>query len=111
MQAAMLSPSQSHALSAIKRQIRARFAVAGFILYGSTMRGEADEESDVDLLVLTTEPLTRPERHQITDIVFRANLEHYTSFSALVVDIDSWRTGAISVLPFHAEVLREGITV
>lgn len=78
------------------------------ILYGSIVRGESNEESDIDFLVLTRRPLTRYERHQITDIVFEINLEFETNISTLVVDHNTWTTGTIAVLPIHAEIEEEG---
>lgn len=106
-----LTPKEICALDEIRQKLRAQFGIAGLVLYGSAARGQADEESDVDLLVLTSSPLTRTERHRITDIVFHANLEHGTNFSTLVVDIQTWRRGYVSVLPIHEQVEREGIPV
>lgn len=80
-------------------------------LFGSVVRGEADEESDIDLLVITKQPLNRWERHQITDIVCEVNLEYGTNFSTLVVDSKAWDHGLISLLNIHAEVQREGVLV
>lgn len=106
-----LTTTEIIALGEIRQRLRTRFAIVGLVLYGSAVRGEADDESDIDLLVLTAVPLARPERHRITDIVFQVNLEYGTNFSTLVVDHQAWQTGAISVLPIHEEVLREGIAV
>ncbi|HOG47105.1 MAG TPA: nucleotidyltransferase domain-containing protein [Anaerolineae bacterium] len=106
-----LAPAELTALSEIRRRVRAQFAIVQFVLYGSAVRGEADAESDIDLLIVTARPLARPERHKITDIVFHVNLEYGTNSSTLVVDRESWQTGAISVLPIHDKVLREGLAV
>jgi predicted nucleotidyltransferase len=81
------------------------------VLYGSATRGQADEESDLDLLIVTSQPLTRFERHEITNVVFDVNLRHDTKFSTLVVDLKLWETGVLSVLPLHDEILRDGIPV
>jgi predicted nucleotidyltransferase len=104
-----LSLRQSQALNEIKQKVNKGFSVEDYILYGSTVRGEADEESDLDLLIVTSEALTRFKRHEITDIVFEVNLQFGTNFSTLVVDKESWETGMISVLPLRNEILREGI--
>ena len=108
---AIISPSQSSALSEIKNKVYRRFGVKTFVLYGSAARGQMDAESDLDLLVVTPFPLTRFERHEITDIVFDVNLHYDTNFSTLVVDKSAWETGIISVLPLRDEILRDGIQV
>jgi len=81
------------------------------VLYGSFARGQADEESDVDLLIVTGRPLTRFERHEITDVAFEVNLQYDTNFSTLVVDLKSWESGMFSVLPIRDEIIRDGIQV
>lgn len=106
-----ITPKQLEALSEIKRRLVEKFDIEVFVLYGSVARGQADEESDVDLLVVTSKPLTRFERHGITNVVFEVNLQYDTNFSTLVVDLKSWETGIISVLPVRDEIIRDGIQV
>jgi predicted nucleotidyltransferase len=104
-----LSSTQTRALREIKTKVMADFPVVDFLLYGSAARGEADHESDVDLMIVVSEPITRFKRHEITDIVFDVNLQFGTNFSTLVVDQESWETGIISVLPLRNEIMRDGI--
>lgn len=104
-----LSSTQSEALREIKARVMAGFRVVDFVLYGSAARGEADEESDLDLMIVVSEPISRFKRHEITNIVFDTNLEFGTNFSTLVVDQESWETGIVSVLPLKDEIMRDGI--
>ena len=104
-----LSPNQLQALDEVRRRLFRDFDVEAILLYGSVARGEADEESDLDLLVLTTKPLTRTARHRITDAVFEVNLHHGTNLSTLVVDRSAWEAGPVSVLPIRDEILKDGI--
>ena len=106
-----IGPRQHEALDEIKRRLPERFDIRALVLYGSFARGQADEESDVDLLVVTGRPLTRCERHELTDVVFEVNLRHETNFSTLVVDRKSWESGMFSILPIRDEILRDGIQV
>lgn len=106
-----IMPEQRGALAEIKRRLLEKFDVAAIVLFGSLARGQADEESDADLLVVTDHPLTRFQRHEITNEVFDVNLQHDTNFSTLVVDRQSWETGIVSVLPIHDEILRDGVQV
>ena len=105
----VLAPNQHQALDELRRRLFDKLDVEGLLLYGSVARGEADEESDIDLLVVTPQPLTRPARHQITDLVFEVNLRYDTNFSTLVVDREAWEIGPLSVLPLRKEILKDGI--
>ncbi len=106
-----LTPDQRQALDDLRRRLLDEFDIDTLILYGSAARNEGDEESDLDLLVVTAKPMTRLSRHKITDVVFEVNLNYGTNFSTLVVDRNSWESGAISVLPLRAEILRDGIAL
>jgi predicted nucleotidyltransferase len=104
-----LTPWQKQALTEILHRLYDQFQVVSVILYGSVARGEADEESDIDLLILTANPLSRLVRHDITDVVFDVNLRDGTNFSTLVLDQHAWETGAVAVLPLKEAILQDGI--
>jgi len=105
-----LSTVELEALAELKRRLLAEFDfVEQLILFGSAARGTADEESDIDLLVLTKCRLPNSLRHQITYMVFDLNLEYETNFTTLVIPLDEWNTGLVSVLPIKLEIDREGI--
>jgi predicted nucleotidyltransferase len=97
------------ALERFKEDISGKIAVDSYTLFGSYSRGEAYEESDIDILVLTEDKLSHRERRKITDIVFEINLAFGTSFSAISIDVDSWNNGIVSVLSIHDEVEMDGI--
>jgi len=106
-----LTFDQNRALAYLRLRLLDMGFVESILLYGSVVRGEADEESDIDLLVLTSRKLSRYERHQITDLVYDVNLAEGTNFSTLVVDRPSWENGLFSVLPIHKQIAKEGIPV
>lgn len=107
----LLTANQSQALTLIRRGLLEKFQVEAIILYGSVARGEAGDESDIDLLILTRNQLSRLERHQITALVFEVNLEFGTNFSTLVVNRSSWESGQFSWLPIHQQILKDGVAV
>lgn len=106
-----LTPNQAQVLDELRRRLFDEYDIEALVLYGSVARGEADEESDLDLLIVTAQPLTRFARHSITDAVFELNLHYGTNLSTLVVDRKSWEAGPISVLPLRDEILKEGISL
>ena len=68
-----------------------------------------DEESDVDVLILTEKSLTWKERDAVSDETFRINLRYDTNISVLIVDLHNWESGPTSVMPIREEIQREGI--
>jgi len=97
------------ALQETKRRISVEFAVDRIVLFGSVVRGEADEESDEDLLVILKDPPSHQVRDSITSIVLDINLEFDTNLSELIIDRQTWDRGLPSVLPIHQTIQEEGI--
>lgn len=99
------------ALQDLKKLLNESLKIYKLIVFGSVVRNEADNESDLDLLVITEEPFSRLERHMITDRVFEINLKYGTNISSTVVDKYSWEKGYFTILPFKDEVEKEGVIV
>lgn len=97
------------ALQEAQKRIPAEFAVDRIVLFGSVVRGEEDEESDVDLLIVLQEPPDHRMRNRISRLILDINLEYDTNLSGLVVDQKAWDAGLLTVLPIHEEIKEEGI--
>jgi len=97
------------ALQTVRERIAAEFAADRIVLFGSVVRGQADEESDVDLLIVLQDPPTHQMRNRITRMILDINLEHDTNLSELIIDRQTWDHGLPSVLPIHEVIEEEGI--
>ena len=79
------------------------------ILYGSYARGEATEDSDVDVLVLVDQSLKPSEVHEsMSDLLYDIVLEEGELVSVIVIPegfFDSHN------LPFMLNVRKEGVMV
>ncbi len=106
-----LSKNEQMALNEIHQKVSELFKIKSIILFGSIVRGETDEESDIDLLILTENKIDRPESHKITDIVCDVNLKYDTNYSILVIDSYTWDEGIYSILPLKHEIQVEGIEI
>ena len=97
------------AIQAVRHRLTAECSVERLILFGSVVRGEADAESDADLLIVRTEPPTAQVRDQITSLILDINLAYDTNLSELIVDRQTWDGGLPAALPIHKAIEEEGI--
>jgi predicted nucleotidyltransferase len=81
------------AIQAVRDRITAECSVDRLMLFGSVVRGEADAESDADLLIVLTERPTAQVRDRITSLILDINLAYDTNLSELTVDRQTWDAG------------------
>ena len=79
------------------------------ILYGSEARGDAHEDSDIDVLILLDkEKVTLNDRQQISYPLYDIELETDTIISVMVYSRQAWETD-MRITPFYHNVKKEGI--
>jgi uncharacterized protein len=86
-----------------------RFAVEKVILYGSKARGDADEDSDIEFLLVTSQPIHWRERKAIIDALFDIEMAHDAFISILIVPVNEWSGGMFTVFPIYQEIMRDGV--
>jgi predicted nucleotidyltransferase len=81
----------------------------GVILYGSVARNEAEETSDIDLLVLLAPPFDYfTELRQIVDVLYPIQLESERLISAKPASVSDFQAGSLSL---YRNAARDGIAV
>ena len=106
-----LSGNEREAIEEATRILKERFPVRDVILFGSKVRGESSKDSDIDLLLLTTQPIHWKERHAIVDALFEVEMRYDVVINIVVNTVRDWHEGMCTVLPIHEEINREGGTI
>ena len=94
-------------LEAVKT-LKAELPVSRVVLFGSKARGTGGQDSDLDLLVLTTCPITPELRAAVSDRLAEINLRCDANLSSVVVYEKDWSEGLVRYLLIHSEVERDG---
>lgn len=82
------------------------------ILYGSYARGDYNEKSDVDLMLLTDLTFEEIEKYRddISDIAFDIELKTGIIISPVIKNIDKYNS-RINIIPFYKNVQMEGVVL
>lgn len=82
------------------------------LLYGSYARGEQRENSDIDIMILTTLTDTEIEKIEplIFDVVFEFEMEYSIDISVIIKNEDHFKYW-LGALPFYDNVEKEGIVI
>jgi len=102
-----LTEKERQVLSGVVRTLRTRFGDREVLLYGSAARGQLDEGSDIDLLVV----LSRVDweiQKQIIGVCYDAELECGRAFSPAAFTADELERTPLRASPFVLTARREG---
>jgi len=98
-------------LNAVRDTVRAIEPEAEIILYGSRARGDAQPDSDWDLLVLLPGKVDWPRERRTREAVIDVELEKGEVLSSMVMSRDVWANERTAHTPWHDAVLEEGIKI
>ena len=97
-------------VSEFKKKVSNEFGEVEVILFGSHARYEAEEESDVDILLILNRDVDIKVKELIYDIAYEIGLEYDT-----VLDVNVYSRGVWDrfrgILPLMINVEREGVTI
>lgn len=82
------------------------------LLYGSYARGEQRENSDYDIMILTTLSDTEIEKaeEKIFDIAFDYEMKYLVEISVIMKNVEHFNYW-LGALPFYDNVNREGVVL
>lgn len=98
-------------LSRCREAIRRAVPDADIILYGSRARGDGNEYSDYDILVLVNQPVNVALKDRILCNVYPLELETEAMLTVVTYDRQQWESLPYREMPFHKNVERDGVLV
>jgi uncharacterized protein len=100
---------KNHILQLIKESVKTADPKATLILYGSYARGDYNDESDIDLLILIDkDKVTHDDRVKISYPLYDIQFATGVLISPMVCSRQLWENKHM-VTPFYENVTNEGI--
>jgi len=106
-----LEQREELAIEEAARTVKSQFPVEEIILFGSKARGDHDAFSDIDLLLVTTQPLNWRDEKAIVEILFDIGMTHDVIFTPLFVSKEEWKGGLFAQFPIYAAIVRDGAVI
>ena len=104
----ILNPSERAALEKAVELLKTRFAMEQVIVFGSKARGEGDDYSDLDILLIGKGLLHWRKEKEAVEALFEIGQEYDVLFSPLFVSQDEWESGTFHEFPIYQEIMRDG---
>ena len=106
-----LSKNELKAVFQLKNKLLKMSPYVKLILYGSKARGDFDEESDVDILVIFPN-LSSKIKHKIMDIATEIEIKYDVVFGLIIIDKDKLENSKIFKSSiFFKNIKKEGIVI
>lgn len=106
----MLSSSDEQIVRIFKRRLEAITTVKQIRVFGSRARGDASDDSDLDLFIELAE-LTPPLRNQIREIAWEVSLAEGVVISTFVATTQGMVDSPLAANPILKVIQTEGIAV
>lgn len=105
-----LSENERTIIGKISNAVNAVIPGSSVIFYGSRARGNPQEHSDWDILILT-DTVTPEIKDSIYDALYDIELEYNIIIGPLILPRDEWDSKRFKNHPIHERIDEEGVLV
>lgn len=106
-----MNPLEQQILSSFKQDVAARLPLHQMILFGSRARGDAEPDSDMDVLVILEGPIDASTEKIVSESAWHAGFEHGIVVVPITVSRQAWEEGPERHSLLAIAVRNDGITV
>ena len=106
-----LKENESKALKELNERLLQRFPDTEIIIYGSKARGDYEEFSDIDVLVLLNRDINNSLEEEIFSTAFQLELKYDVIFGIMVYSKKFWNSRLGKAMPLHWNIDKEGLPV
>ena len=107
----VLNTNELDAIYKLKNELSKSFPEVELILFGSKVRGDFEEFSDIDILILLDREVDYILKDSIIEIAYDIELQYDIVFGFIIENNNSWRSPRYKVTPLYQNIQREGILV
>ena len=107
----LFTEQEAELLRRVREAVKAIEPDAQIILYGSRARGDAEPDSDWDLLVILDGRVDGRRASSVRHAIYAVEREVGEVFATMVRSRDKWESDLYRAMPFHVSVEREGVPV
>ena len=104
-----ITDEEKEILTRCRKAVESIDPSAEMILYGSRARGNAEPESDYNLLIIVDGEVSLKREDIICRQLFPIELDTGKVLSAIVYSRQQWDTKLYHAMPFHRNIEREGV--
>lgn len=94
-----------------KLLLNEKVSIWKIVLFGSRARGDADPDSDMDMLVVLSGNVDKSSRQAVSDCAWEAGFEYGVVIVPVIYSRDEWENGPERSSLLSIAVNREGIVV
>ena len=106
-----MAPVEKTVLDRFKALVARQLRIHKMVLFGSRARGDADPESDMDVVVILDGAADRAAKEYVSDCAWEAGFDHGIVVVPVVFGRDDWERGPERQSLFVRAVEAEGVPV